>query len=301
MPWRFPAPFLERYPRPEGIAVAAHPTLDRSVPPIAHHSPDLGSQGGGDPWHPLNASVAARDRLFYYASVSWMDSQVGRVLDALEALGRADSTLVMLHSDHGWALGEHGQWQKFQNWEVGTRVPLMIRAPWVKAAGGRSSTLAELVDVYPTAVDLAGVPAPRMRLDGDSLGWVLRGQRRAGKAAALSQFARCPYNATARQWITDKEQMWRNNWCEFVDRSEIPWMGYSLRVQGWRYTEWAKWNGTALRPIWSTLAGRELYEHSAAIGDCFDCNENQNLAELPAHRAVVAKLSAQLHAMVIKR
>lgn len=305
MPWRFPKHFLDNYPPAEQIAIALHPTMDPSVPPIAHHTPDLGSMGGGDPWHALNKSYAQQDRLFYYAAATWTDSQIGRVLDKLDSLALTPSTLVVFHSDHGWALGEHGQWQKFNNWEVGARVPLMVRAPWLKSsAGARSSTLAELVDVFPTMCDLAGIqqPAAKGQLDGASLGWVLNSPSEGpgqsnGKAAVLTQFARCPL-ATNGSWITDPAQMWQNNWCEFVDRSEIPWMGYSMRTAEWRYTEWAAWNGTALVPVWETLAGVELYDHRNDTGRCFDCTENVNLANVASYKSTVAGLSAQLHALV---
>ena len=86
--------------------------------------------------------------------------------------------------------------------------------------------------------------------------------------------------------------------CEFVDRSEIPWMGYSMRTAEWRYTEWAAWNGTALVPVWETLAGVELYDHRNDTGRCFDCTENVNLANVASYKSTVAGLSAQLHALV---
>merc|ERR1712159_105905 len=106
-----------------------------------------------------------------------MDHQIGRVLSALEDAGLANDTLVVLHSDHGWSLGEHGQWQKFTNWEVGVRVPLIIRAPWLPGSQGkRSSSLAQLVDIYKTQADLAGITVPENEdIDGVSLGPVLRG------------------------------------------------------------------------------------------------------------------------------
>jgi iduronate 2-sulfatase len=121
------------------------------------------------------------DRLYYYSAVSWVDSRIGAVLDELDRQALTSETLVVMHADHGWNLGgkstifshvytpthaymrssaEHGQWQKFTNWETGVRVPLIIRAPWLpNSAGRRSSTLAELVDIYPTTVDLvSGFP-----------------------------------------------------------------------------------------------------------------------------------------------
>ena len=305
MPWRFPKTLLDEYPAATEITTALYPTLDPSVPPIAHHTPDLQSMGGGDPWHALNKTYAQLDRLFYYASASWTDLQIGRVLAELDTLALTASTLVVFHSDHGWALGEHGQWQKFNNWEVGTRVPLIIRAPWLTAsAGARSSTLAELVDVFPTMCDLTGVPVPAAgQLDGASLGWALKPGAAAhvvaggGKAAVLTQYPRCPLGPNG-SWYTALADMWQNNWCEFVDRSEIPWMGYSMRTDDYRYTEWAAWNGTLLAPDWGTLAGVELYDHRNSTGSCFDCTENSNLAHLPAFASVAAGLSKQLHAMV---
>ena len=101
MPWRFPKSFLQYYPKPEEIKLAEHQTMDPSVPPIAHHTPDLQAQAGGDPYHPMPAVTAHWDRLSYYASVSWIDRQIGRVLDQLDAEKATPETLVLLHSDHG--------------------------------------------------------------------------------------------------------------------------------------------------------------------------------------------------------
>jgi hypothetical protein len=143
-------------------------------------------------------------------------------------------------------------------------------------------------------------------LDGASLGWVLNAgsaeeaealeaKGAAGKPAVLSQFGRCPLN-TDGTWITNTSVMWMNNWCEFVDRSEIPWMGYSMRTKDWRFTVWTQWNGTSLRPNWSVNAGVELYDHRGDPGTNFDATENLNVAKQEAD--VVTALSKQLHALV---
>lgn len=156
MAFRFPAPWLDKFPDLDAIPIAKHPTMDPSVPPIAHHdaAPQL------DPYVPVTPHIAKQWRLYYMATIAWMDSQLGRVLDELEALQHQDDTLVVLHADHGWSLGEHGDWQKFTNWELGARVPLIIRAPWIEASvGKRSAVLAELVDVFPTVSDLSGSSA----------------------------------------------------------------------------------------------------------------------------------------------
>ncbi len=103
----------------------------------------------------------------YLASTSFMDSQVGRVLDALEETGKANDTLVVLWSDHGWHLGEKGITGKNSLWERSTRVPLIFAGPGI-VAGARCSQPAELLDVYPTLVELTGLPA-KSDLEGHSL------------------------------------------------------------------------------------------------------------------------------------
>ena len=110
--------------------------------------------------------------MYYKACISFTDFNLGRVLDALDATGLADRTVVLFHSDHGWSLGEAAQWEKFTNREEGTRVPLIVRVPWLaKTSGGaRSGALAELVDVAPTLWELAGLAPP-----ADAARWPLGG------------------------------------------------------------------------------------------------------------------------------
>lgn len=324
-PWRFPAAYLQYYEL-NTTDTALHNVLDKSVPPIAVSSFDF-----QNPYAPMDPAAAESNRMAYYAAVSWMDHQLGRLLDGLESLGAnpgrtrnphpttarrlrsrrgprfhslADDTVVVMHADHGWSLGEHGQWQKFTNWEAGVRVPLIIRDPYLpQSAGHRSTALAELVDVFPTLLDLAGLdPLAGEQLDGASLGPLLRDPTLPSTnhtGWALSQYPRCPMD------LSNPADFYENNKCEFVERSEIPFMGYSLRVDAWRYTEWATWDGARLRPDWTKLAGTELYAHEAgdtaapcdeAVNACFDRFENVNVAK--EQPEVVAQLSAQLHALV---
>jgi arylsulfatase A-like enzyme len=110
-----------------------------------------------DPYVPLARAAAQLERRQYYAAVSWVDRQIGSVLDALEESGLAADTAVVLHADHGFSLGEQGEWEKFTTWEAGTRVPLIVRAPWLANSSGlRVDTPAELVDVMPTLAALQG-------------------------------------------------------------------------------------------------------------------------------------------------
>jgi arylsulfatase A-like enzyme len=106
-------------------------------------------------------------------------------------LGRADDTAIVLHGDHGWQLGEHGEWRKMTNFELATRVPLIIVVPWLTLPPRRSSALVELVDIAPTLAGLAGVamPTDETPFDGTSLLPILSdlGSRVTVKSAAFSQ------------------------------------------------------------------------------------------------------------------
>lgn len=141
----------------------------------------------------------------YYAATSYMDSQVGRVLDALHELGLEDDTIVVFASDHGFMLGEHGQWMKNILWEPAARVPLILRVPGRGAsAGKRSPRTVELLDIYPTLVELAGLPE-YSRNEGKSLTSLLA-------------------KPTDRRWTKPALSQVRG--------------GRSIRTELWRYTEW---------------------------------------------------------------
>lgn len=141
----------------------------------------------------------------YYASTSFMDAQAGIVLDALERLGLSSRTVVVFTSDHGYHLADHGLWQKMSLFERSTRVPLIIAAPGAKAGGHVARSPVELVDVYPTLAELAGLQAPEY-LDGVSLRPMLDTPDHGVKDAAFSQ-------------VRD---------------------GYAVRTARWRYIEWAE-------------------------------------------------------------
>jgi hypothetical protein len=236
-----------------------------------------------------------------------MDSQVGRVLDELDLLGHTNDTLIVFHADHGWSLGEHGEWQKFSNFEHGTRVPLIMRVPWLpQSAGTRSSVLAELIDVLPTMAELAGLSLPATEVfDGKSLVPVLVQPSEPAVAAALkpyamSQYMRCPRNAPNTD-PNNPDMFWKDNDCLFTDRVLIPYFGYTIRTADWRFTEWTKWNGTSLSPDHTAagLIGVELYPHTAGsngLSYSFDAFENKN--EAGANPAVVATMRMLLHAAI---
>lgn len=159
----------------------------------------------------------------YYASISFMDAQVGRVLDALERNGLADQTIIVFTSDHGYHMGEHGLWMKQSLFEESARVPLLIFVPGLTKPGTVVKAPVALIDLYPTLAELCGVAAPG-NLQGQSLVPMLTDPSIPGRGWALTQVYR---------WQTGE-----------------PFFGYSIRTPDWRYTEWDEGQ-----------QGRELYDH----------------------------------------
>jgi iduronate 2-sulfatase len=194
----------------------------------------------------------------YYASITYMDAQVGKVLDALDRNGLAENTVVVFTSDHGYHVGEHGLWQKMSLFEESSRVPLIIAAPGTAAAGSRAAAPVSQVDLFPTLAELCGVQTPD-NIQGQSLVPMLKDPTATGRNWALTQVTRGGGRNSGKQYF-----------------------GYSLRTPRWRYTEWD--DGGA--------EGRELYDHDA------DPRELTNLASRPEHAATIAELSAQLAAAV---
>lgn len=189
-------PWFELFPT---SAVALPPIRhdDRSdIPPFAWHlhwklpEPRLSWLEQAGQWRPL---VRA-----YLASTSFMDSQVGRVLDALVASGRASNTLVVLWSDHGWHLGEKGITGKNSLWERSTRVPLIFAGPGV-TAGGRCAQPVELLDLYPTLIELCGL-TPRRDLEGHSLAPQLKDARAPRPWPAITTANRDNHAVRTDRW-----------------------------------------------------------------------------------------------------
>jgi iduronate 2-sulfatase len=125
----------------------------------------------------------------YHAAMSYMDAQLGRVLDEFDKSGLGKNTIVVLWGDHGWHLGDHGMWCKHTNYEEAARIPLLVIAPGVTAAGSHTSQMVESVDIYPTLCELAGLPAPA-GLDGRSFTATLRDPAAATKDHIMHVFPR---------------------------------------------------------------------------------------------------------------
>ncbi len=220
-PFVAPKKYFDQHPL-ESIRLPEAPADDRADIPLAafaHNNPV--------PHYDLDELTCRRALQAYRASVSFVDAQVGRLLDALERLQLAGQTIVVLWSDHGYHLGEHqGIWQKRTLFEEGTRAPLIIRAPGAAGNGRACGRVVEFVDIYPTLADLASLKPPA-NLDGRSLRPLLDDPAREWNGEAVTQILR-PAD----------------------DRLPAPVMGRTLRTERWRYTEW---NGGA--------DGIELYDH----------------------------------------
>lgn len=176
----------------------------------------------------------------YYASVSFIDVLIGKLINTLKELDLYDHTIIVLWGDHGFKIGEHGEWAKFTNFEIDTRIPLIVRVPGTGSTGMKTDAIVEAVDIYPTLCDLARLPVPS-HLQGESFAPVLDDPGIPWDQVAFSQF-------------------WRDNGA-FRDH---PIMGLSMRTDSFRFTRWhyMEWP--------DSVVGYELYDMSAS----YYCLEN---------------------------
>jgi iduronate 2-sulfatase len=198
----------------------------------------------------------------YFACISYMDAQLGKVTGALERLGLLDSTLIVFWGDHGYHLGEHGLWAKTSNFELDARVPLIVAPPQAKHAGASTQALVEMVDLFPTITALCGVPdAPG--LDGVSLVPLLNAPQASGKDAAYTQFPRPAYP-------------------DRTPRGKPEVMGVSVRTPTLRYTEWRDFDTGG-------VVASELYDHAR------DEAETNNVIAAPWDAAALEQALQLLH------
>ncbi|WP_231741857.1 sulfatase [Stieleria varia] len=204
---------------PQQIPLPESMVAPTGAPTIAmHDSREIRGYGGVPADRPFTNEEVRHFRHGYYASIAFMDAQIGKVLDALQESGHAENTIVAFTSDHGFHVGEQALWGKTSNFELDARVPLIIADPSQPAGHGKStSSLAELVDLYPTLASLAGIDGDlNRRLQGDSLAEVISDPSVSVKDAAFTQHQH-PFYGPPSNW-----QAW----------------GYSVRTSDWRYTEW---------------------------------------------------------------
>jgi uncharacterized sulfatase len=226
---------LDRIPAPSQAPGSLQPPAAWfTIPP----NWDVGEQGQRE-------SIRA-----YYASITFLDANIGRLLDALDRLKLADDTIVVFMSDHGYHLGERGQWMKQTLFERSARAPMMMAGPGVSARGRATTRIVEFVDIYPTLADLAKL-APPPGLHGRSLKPLLDAPDAKWDHPALTQVRRGTGNAT--------------------------FMGYSIRSDKWRYTEWDE-----------GARGVELYDETA------DPHELRNLAADPRYKTAASEMQQLL-------
>lgn len=225
LPFIAPKKYLDLYD-PAAIPAASNSFAPRGAPSYAlAGSGELRAYDGMPKQGPFTPDQARALKHHYYAAVSYIDAQIGRLLDTLEQTGQRQNTIVIFWGDHGWKLGEHGEWCKHSNVENDTNVVLLLAAPGAKP--GRSSrALVEFVDIYPTLCELAGLPRPS-NLEGHSMVPLLDDPDRPWKSAAFSQYP----------------------------RNQL--MGYAMRTDRYRYVRWVNRNDR------SKIDAVELYDHQA--------------------------------------
>lgn len=244
-PYIAPQKYFDMYPI-EGVPAPANLPRAANVPAPAWYT--------NPPFWGLDERQQRDIIRAYYASTSFLDANVGRLLDALDRLNLTERTIVVFVSDHGYHLGDRGQWMKQTVFERSARAPLVIAAPGMAAKGGASPRVVEFLDVYPTLAALTRI-APPAGLHGRSLTPLLDDPTAAWNHPAITQVRRGPAGST--------------------------FMGYSIRTERWRYTEW---DGGA--------RGVELYDEAG------DPDELRNLADDPTHHATLTDLQRRLRAII---
>ena len=257
VPWIVPSHYFDMYPLEEVEATPFRPDEMHIAPEWAYNT------------RYANMGMTLRERReatrAYYAAASFMDANVGRVVDALHRLGLAENTTIVFWADHGWQLGEHGQWEKQSLFEPATRVPLMIGGAGVGAVGQACSRTVEHLDIYPTLVEMCGLSGSPSSLQGKSLVPLLSNPDASWGRPAVSQIYRSP------------KLHWKN-----LPPGGV--MGYSIRTERYRYTFWKEGS-----------EGEELYDYQA------DPRELHNLAGDGRVSALKAGLRARLEAICLAR
>lgn len=260
-----------------------------------HASFELRTRAGIPKIGPIPPELARTLKHAYLASTSYVDAQIGLLIAALEEAGVRDNTIIIVWGDHGWHLGDMGVWGKATNYEIATRVPLMIWTPDMPARGKSTEALVELVDMFPTLCELADVPLPA-HLEGHSFVPLLDKPNQAWKKAAFSQYP----NPALREWAANPlSQGMRETWfgplIEKVEGRIIAqqgdrWdrelfeqhlMGYTMRTDRYRLVVWRDHRDPKAEPVYI-----ELFDHQT------DPNETRNIAS--EHPKIVDALTERL-------
>lgn len=277
LPFISPKKYWDLYNREE-MPLAAYTQVAENSPEIAYHTaaelraysdiPPLISFTDQRPG--IEMDIRKQKELIhgYYAAISYMDAQVGVLLNALDSLNLTENTIVVLWGDHGWHLGDHNLWCKHTNFEQATHAPLLISYPGFTANVSKSPT--EFIDIFPTLCELNGLAVPS-HLQGKSLKPVMKNPSKRVKEFAVSQYPR-----SVIQQETNR-----------LGYSEGKYMGYSLRTERYRYTVWMKNNYRSTQQFNPELIiAAELYDYLK------NPDETRNLIEDKKYSQEVQKLNS---------
>ncbi|XP_058975521.1 iduronate 2-sulfatase [Musca domestica] len=297
--FRFPKEYLQRFKVDEFLNYTTDKYKPHDMPKVAWNPyTDIRKRDDIKHWHipfpygPIKKLQRAKIRQAYYAAVTYVDDLFGKFMAEVDL----SSTIVLVTSDHGWSLGEHAEWAKYSNFEVALRVPLIIKSPEFSKGTTAIHECTELLDIFPTLVDLAHLaPIPKCRNDksvaqqltctqGKSLYPLMKdGIGVSDKEIyALSQYPR-PGKIPTQHPNSDKPKL-----------KNIKIMGYSLRTEKFRYTLWVEFNPRNFTRDWSIVYGEELYDHR--LNDL----EEVNLAKWPQFNDIRMELQEKLIQAVTK-
>ncbi|WP_390621706.1 sulfatase [Roseiconus nitratireducens] len=292
--WCAPAKYWDLY-NPADIPMARETSAPIGGAAMGlHASFELRTRAGIPKSGPLGDDLSRTLKHAYLASTSYVDALIGQLIDALERAGVRDNTIIVVWGDHGWHLGDMGVWGKATNYEIATRVPLMIWTPEMKTRGAKTEALVELVDIFPTLCELAGLSKPE-HLEGHSFAPLLDDPHKPWKKAAFSQYP----NPALREWaanplspamretwfgplIAEVENRIKSQMGERWDRElfEQHLTGFTMRTDRYRLVLWKDRRDLQAPPLYV-----ELFDHHS------DPGETRNIAQ--QHPELVERLIAQ--------
>lgn len=272
LPWVAPKKYWDMYdPSKIKLTDQVNPPIDGAAMGL-HASFELRTRSDMPKDGPIDDTLAIKLKHAYLACTSYVDEQLGRIVAALDEAGVRDNTIIIVWSDHGWHLGEMGIWGKATDYEIATRVPLIVSAPGMpKSSRGKTSdAFVELVDMYPTLCDLAAIKKPES-LDGYSFAPLLQNPKMKWKKAAFSQFP----DPALREWgayplrpgmrETFFEPLIKKVEDRIIEQQKEKWdrdlfenrlMGYTMRTDRYRLVVWKDMDHLNNKPIFI-----ELYDH----------------------------------------
>ncbi|ELU17681.1 hypothetical protein CAPTEDRAFT_166110 [Capitella teleta] len=281
LPFVVPQRFFDLYPRDE-VSLPSNPNAPIGMPEIAwadngelrQYKDMRNGKWYGAINDTLPDEVTLNLRRAYYSAISYTDSLIGDVLSTLDDLGLRDDTIISFWADHGWQLGEHGEWSKSSNFELATHAPMMVSVPGMTDHGVVTEALTEFVDLFPSLVELTGLPAIPLCQQNSSNVLV------------------CHEGCSFVPLITDPKRNWKRAVYSQYPRMYISGdviMGYAMRTQEHRYTEWLTYDAGTYTPT-ANIHSRELYDH------VIDPDENVNRVNYPEYASIVKELHSVLHA-----